>query len=649
MNKVKHGKILFSRCCIYLNLFSHGITETEIEDILSIDDEVLFSILKYHHPPKRRFPFYLWVLIKNDIQEYLTFKESDDCQVISWFHRRFFEVIDSMYKSNLSTLEYDQIIQNVIDYYTEKWNQTPKPFVYSEHVKNKMGLESADSAAIRFTKPQNIEYVSSDGRVRFNERKISELPFFISKLNDKNLKIEYLIDYVYFNFEFMLAKASLRQLDFLKHTGHRIWSIYNELDDSSPNEFKKSVAELLLIHHVYTSEFTLLHWYPKSFLLQISSKLMQICQVGNRFYKFLQSSLNESFQHCPLFLTKSYLPLLGKAKALTLLYDYKPFQFILNCPNTNYIFTSTKHIYFIDTVAQKMVEKYELSIDTVGDNFHSVKKLCVYFKQMLQTSLDNEKASNLSGGILLRYGKKLYSIDLKSKKVFFKKIYPEKIFCMRLLSTSSVLISCSKSKLIEVLGVTNSKILDTKTFTHAVKEIKTNTSEQEAFYPTYENFNIIVCVLLETGEINVFHYEKNNSNLSLINIIVDIGIDPVQSISDSFFHPESVLDSSFSNTMPMSDGKNRSRFAFMYKNGYLIILNLTLTIENGRKSVEATTLMIKFEIESYKNFKPMYGSNQVSLQDFFNNRLIFQVDTNCYSYDIGILYYFLSFSSHLSF
>lgn len=130
----KHGKILFSRCCIYLTLFKSGISESEIDDIFSLDETILSSILTYHSTPNRRFPFYLWVLIKNDIQEYLAIRDSDDVQVVTWFHRRFFEVVNSMYRSKLSISELDEMLFNVIDYYIETWNNKPKPFVYSEHV-----------------------------------------------------------------------------------------------------------------------------------------------------------------------------------------------------------------------------------------------------------------------------------------------------------------------------------------------------------------------------------------------------------------------------------------------------------------------------------------------------------------------------------
>lgn len=46
-----HGKLLFTRSIIYMTSFKNGISENELEDILSLDDEVLFDIFEYHSPP----------------------------------------------------------------------------------------------------------------------------------------------------------------------------------------------------------------------------------------------------------------------------------------------------------------------------------------------------------------------------------------------------------------------------------------------------------------------------------------------------------------------------------------------------------------------------------------------------------------------
>jgi hypothetical protein len=80
-----YGKILFSHCIFYLTLFDYkGISESELEDILSIDDDVLTSVFEYHHPSVRRFPIALWVRIKYELKDYITNKETDGVPVISW-------------------------------------------------------------------------------------------------------------------------------------------------------------------------------------------------------------------------------------------------------------------------------------------------------------------------------------------------------------------------------------------------------------------------------------------------------------------------------------------------------------------------------------------------------------------------------------
>jgi hypothetical protein len=80
-----YGKILFSHCIFYLTLFDYkGISERELEDILSIDDDVLTSVFEFHHPSVRRFPIALWVRIKYELKDYITNKETDGVPVISW-------------------------------------------------------------------------------------------------------------------------------------------------------------------------------------------------------------------------------------------------------------------------------------------------------------------------------------------------------------------------------------------------------------------------------------------------------------------------------------------------------------------------------------------------------------------------------------
>ncbi len=80
-----YGKLLVSRCLFYLTATEEsGISSVELEDVLSLDDELLFEVFEFRTPPIRRFPITLWNRIKNYLSEYITLKEVDDTQVYFW-------------------------------------------------------------------------------------------------------------------------------------------------------------------------------------------------------------------------------------------------------------------------------------------------------------------------------------------------------------------------------------------------------------------------------------------------------------------------------------------------------------------------------------------------------------------------------------
>ena len=49
----------------------NGLSEIELEDILSCDDDVLNDVYQYWTPPVRRLPPLLFVRLKADVNQYL--------------------------------------------------------------------------------------------------------------------------------------------------------------------------------------------------------------------------------------------------------------------------------------------------------------------------------------------------------------------------------------------------------------------------------------------------------------------------------------------------------------------------------------------------------------------------------------------------
>ena len=203
--KTIHNGLLFTRAIIYMTSCRNGISQNELEDVLSLDDDVLKSVFQHYIPPVRRVPGILWTRIRNDLDEYITEKEADDSCVIYWYHRRFIEVANSEYISKLNTEERKSIFQNMVDLYKETWKGKSKPFqVDDANLLSKYNLTESKGQmdANRHTTSQPIEFIDIHGQVQYNKRKLNELPAFLAALTAE-LAIPIVAEEVFFNYPFM--------------------------------------------------------------------------------------------------------------------------------------------------------------------------------------------------------------------------------------------------------------------------------------------------------------------------------------------------------------------------------------------------------------------------------------------------------------
>eukprot|EP00095_Tigriopus_kingsejongensis_P001882 maker-scaffold70_size417918-snap-gene-3.18 protein:Tk01882 transcript:maker-scaffold70_size417918-snap-gene-3.18-mRNA-1 annotation:"leucine-rich repeat and wd repeat-containing protein kiaa1239-like" len=75
--ETKHGWFLVSHALAYVTAAKSGVSETELEDLISLDDKVLDDIYQYHLPPVRRIPPLLWTRVRSDLPGYLSDSEAD--------------------------------------------------------------------------------------------------------------------------------------------------------------------------------------------------------------------------------------------------------------------------------------------------------------------------------------------------------------------------------------------------------------------------------------------------------------------------------------------------------------------------------------------------------------------------------------------
>ncbi|XP_060587443.1 NACHT domain- and WD repeat-containing protein 1-like isoform X3 [Ruditapes philippinarum] len=188
-----HGQMFVSRALGYLTLARAGLTETELEDVLSCDDDVLNDVYMYWTPPIRRLPPLLLIRIRSDLAQYLVDRSADGVRVMSWYHRQFMEAAENRYCNDVTLNE--KLHASLADFFSGRWaNGHQKPYTSSKGEKG---------TADRHVALQPNKFGHS-----YNIRKLNNLPFHRCKAKQCDvLKKESLC-----NFEFLLDKLKATSL-----------------------------------------------------------------------------------------------------------------------------------------------------------------------------------------------------------------------------------------------------------------------------------------------------------------------------------------------------------------------------------------------------------------------------------------------------
>lgn len=88
----RYGSILVRKAFGYITAAKFGLSSIELEDILSLDDQVLDETFAHWVPPFPRIPQMLWLRIRDEVGDYLVERGVDGVMTYSWYHRQFWQV-----------------------------------------------------------------------------------------------------------------------------------------------------------------------------------------------------------------------------------------------------------------------------------------------------------------------------------------------------------------------------------------------------------------------------------------------------------------------------------------------------------------------------------------------------------------------------
>lgn len=274
----KHGKLLVSHSFGYIIASKTGLTELELDDILSLDDTVLNDIYQYWTPPIRRMLPLLWFRLHADVEEYLIKRGADGIPVLSWYHRQFTEAARTRYLSRGHAVN---IHRAMGEYFNGTWSEgRKKPY------KAPNGQEIGKD---RLVANQPVMFDRNPDKPVFNRRKLVELPFHLVK-GEQHVKLK---KNALCNYEFLSSKL-------------RATSLEEVLEDFSWSSLENH-EELQIISRLLRLSSMALHNDPCQLAAQLIGRLFKL--TNNPKYPYLNSLIHEArssdITGLPSFVTSS--------------------------------------------------------------------------------------------------------------------------------------------------------------------------------------------------------------------------------------------------------------------------------------------------------------------------------------------------------
>eukprot|EP00106_Octopus_bimaculoides_P010882 XP_014778324.1 PREDICTED: NACHT and WD repeat domain-containing protein 2-like [Octopus bimaculoides] len=280
----QHGKTLVAHALGYITASKNGLSETELEDLLSLDEKVLNDVYQYHLPPTRRIPPLLWTRIRNDLPGYLSEREADGVNVIGWYHRQFIDAAKERYLKNLNFVS--EIHSNLAEYFIGTWGGgIPKPFEYSELQRQRFNLDDKHGEGDRKVPLQPLVFNNAEGVIvtRYNLRKLSELPYSLIR----SYRYEDLYEKVIFNYRWLHAKLSSMPLQ----------SLLADLEDLLEHTYDKEVK---LIADAIRLSSSVLNHYPDMLGPQIIGRLLPYYNSHQKIHSLIDQCESEGLNNCAL-------------------------------------------------------------------------------------------------------------------------------------------------------------------------------------------------------------------------------------------------------------------------------------------------------------------------------------------------------------
>ncbi|XP_067678714.1 NACHT and WD repeat domain-containing protein 2-like [Haliotis asinina] len=310
----RHGEVFVSRCMAFMAASETGLSDCEMEDLLSLDEDALNSIYVGYHPAIRRIPPQRWLELKRNLEQFLTYRNTEEATIYSWSHDLFLQVCQARYLCEESVKRKTHSV--LADYYLGTWADTPKP-VPKDDTKNDVILLSCGDKSDRRVPTQPLTFTSNGRGVKFNKRKYDKVPRHL----DLSGRADEFKTLVLFNYEWLYNKIKALSLQHIM----RDFSL-SPASEASLVEGALRVAEPTLNRDI------------NNLPAEITGRLLPYYTTHADIRELVKQCDTTGLDHCALIPNFPYLQVPGSS-----------LQFTMECPVSSEYFGFTNDDRFLFT------------------------------------------------------------------------------------------------------------------------------------------------------------------------------------------------------------------------------------------------------------------------------------------------------------
>lgn len=322
----KYGQTLMRHAISYLTASKTGLSDMEVEDLLSLDECVMSIIHTENTPTVRRCPPALWARMRDDLEPLLKMSVADDYDVYYWDHSIITTFTENRYLQDDTFRK--QIHHVIADYYLGNWYNKPMKYQLAS---------GKEALANRNVLSQPLTYINALGETHYNKRKYDQVPrhlYLANRLDELNATVLFSYDWLYNKIKALSLQSILADLSL------------NPSVDATLLEGALRSAQLILEENI------------NSMPAELSGRLLPYYNANPKIKMLIDQCDSNGLAHCALVPSFNYHQVPGS-----------PLQYTFDCVDTVDSLLVThdgKHVLTKSNESQTM-RKFDLQTGAAED------------------------------------------------------------------------------------------------------------------------------------------------------------------------------------------------------------------------------------------------------------------------------------------